>query len=198
MGVGWSVVNAIHTGDGTIVTAPATLPEARKVKRYNIFELEIIRVWTATEDVLALQHIWRKLQDTKNTETHQYSVTKAMTQWATMLVLDIYQGVYLVKSTMEDIVGVKMSPTSHVAQFKTVEKGLSLLLCFNCSLADTNKSRRHYDVIYLLATNRNLEEVLVFLATDPRPPPKSFHEMKLCISTYTAMTWALFGDHCHF
>ena len=57
LGVGWSVVNAIHTGDGTIVTAPATLPEARKVKRYNIFELEIIRVWTATEDILALQHI---------------------------------------------------------------------------------------------------------------------------------------------
>ena len=50
----------------------------------------------------------------------------------------------------------------------------------------------------LLATNCNLEEVLVLSETYSRPSPKSFHDMKLWISTYDALAWALFGDHFHF
>ena len=98
---------------------------------------------------------------------------------------------------MEDIVGVEMSPTSHVSNFKTAEKGLSLLFSVNCSLADTTKARRHDDAIGLLEINCNLEQELALSATDPRPPPKSFHNMKLCISTYAALTWSFFGDYFH-
>ena len=91
-----------------------------------------------------------------------------------------------------------MSPKSHVAQFKTAEKGLLLLVCVNRSFADTTKARLHDDAMDLLATNRNLEEVLELYETDPRPPTKSFHKMNLCILTYAELTWEFFGDHCHF
>ena len=60
----------------------------------------MIRGWTATEDILALQHIGRKFQYINNTDTHRYSVTKAVMQWATTLGLEIDQGIYLGKVTL--------------------------------------------------------------------------------------------------
>ena len=93
--VGWSVVNAMQTGNGKTVMAPSIPPEAKKSKRYDILELSMIRWWTSTKDILALQHIWSKFQDTKNTKTHRVSAMETMMQWATIMGLEIYQGVYL-------------------------------------------------------------------------------------------------------
>ena len=79
----------------TPVVAPEKLPEAKKGKRYGVLELSMIRGWTSTEDILALQQICCEFQENKNTDTHRDSVMKAMMQWATMLRLEIYQGIYM-------------------------------------------------------------------------------------------------------
>ena len=89
---------------------------------------------------------------------------------------------------MEYIVGVRVAPTSHVAHFKTAEKGLLSLVCVNFLLEDTTKERCHDDAMDLLATNCILEESLALLATYPRPPQNSFRNMKLCILKYAALT----------
>ena len=64
---------------------------------------------------------------------------------------DLYE-----KINNRGIVGVKMAPTSHMAQFNTAEKWILLLVYVNRFLVDTTKARRHDGAMYLLSTNRNL------------------------------------------
>ena len=63
--------------------------------------------------------MWREFQSTKNIDTHRESLWKGMLLWSSTYGYEIDKSIYNGKSTMEDIVDLKMVPAGHLPDLST-------------------------------------------------------------------------------
>ena len=65
----------------------------------------------------------------KHTEDHRLNLNKCMKEWPAQLGIEINQGVYFSKDTIDDIVKLPPNPGDGYHALKTEEKGISILAC---------------------------------------------------------------------
>ena len=99
-------------GENQTTSTKSNLVEVGKGKRYDIFELSMLRGWSGTPEVLKLQHIWREFQEIKTINNHRYSIMKSMMLWSSTFGYKLDQGIYFGKSTMDEIVSSREEPGS--------------------------------------------------------------------------------------
>ena len=117
-----------------------------------------------------------------------------MNEWSRELEYEVDNGVHLRKKTMEDLSNVGMTGGGGVATLKTKARGCSLLVCTNCAEGDASNTR-HKDIPEKeIKWAEEMGEALALLSSKPRPPTTTFTDMKVCITTFTGLLWALFGD----
>ncbi len=98
-------------------------------KPYTPDAIAALKGFSGTADINALQPIWATFQSTKNGDVHRRHLQFGMEQWARTQGVKLDRGIYLEQKSVEDIVGLRFNPGQGVAQFKSAERGLPLLIC---------------------------------------------------------------------
>ncbi len=116
-----------------------------------------------------------------------------MDQWARAQGVTLDRGVFFEQMSMEDIVSLRFNPGQGVAQFKSAERGLSLLICRSRTPEEIKRVRDREAAEQLTRATRVLEEALKLSRGDPRAPAGNYFELKLNITTCCALLHTLFG-----
>lgn len=166
------------------------------VKVYSPDSIAAIKGFSGTADIHALQPIWATFQTTKNMDVQRRHIAFGMEQWARTHGVELDRGIYFEQKTIEDIVNLRFNPGQGVAQFKSAEKGLSLLICRSRTPEEIERVREREEAEQLTQATRVLEEALKLQRSDPRAPANNYFELKLNITSFCALIHTLFGDRC--
>lgn len=183
----------LNQGAGTRAPLPV-LGEAAKM--YSPDSIAALKGFSGTEDINELQPIWATFQTTKNLDVQRRHLAHGMEQWARMKGVELDRGIYFEQKSVEDIVNLRFNPGQGVAQFKSAEKGLSLLICRSRTPEEIERVREREEAEQLTQATRVLEEALKLQRGDPRPPASNYFELKLNITSFCALVHTLFGDKC--
>lgn len=165
-------------------------------KVYSPDSIAAIKGFSGTGDINELQSIWATFQTTKNLDVQRRHLSYGMEQWARSNGVEIDRGIYFEQKTVEDIVNMRFNPGQGVAQFKSAEKGLSLLICRSRTPEEIERVREREQAEQLTQATRVLEEALKLQRGDPRAPASNYFELKLNITSYCALMHTLFGERC--
>ena len=165
-------------------------------KTYSPDSIAAIKGFSGTDDITALQPIWATFQTTKNLDVQRRHIEHGMEQWARKHGVELDRGIYFEQKTIEDIVNLRFNPGQGVAQFKSAEKGLSLLVCRSRTPEEIERVRDREQAEQLTQATRVLEEALKLQRGDPRAPASNYFELKLNITSFCALVYTLFGDKC--
>ena len=165
-------------------------------KTYSPDSIAAIKGFSGTADINALQPIWATFQATKNLDVQRRHIEHGMEQWARKLGVELDRGIYLEQKTIEDIVNLRFNPGQGVAQFKSAEKGLSLLVCRSRTPEEIERVREREQAEQLTQATTVLEEALKLQRGDPRAPASNYFELKLNITSFCALVYTLFGENC--
>ena len=170
---------------------------------YDDFQLAVLRGFSHTHDITKLQPIWPMFQMTKHMDTHRDNIKRKMLDWALSITstkqeqVQIERGLYIAKTTMQDILALRFNPGGGSAELATVTQGLSILACRACSIEDRQAIRRR-ELLEPRASKRSVTELEQDQAspTNPHLYPDDFNELHRCIGTYCALLHTLFGERC--
>ena len=189
--------NAGLLAQGAGVRAGVT-PSGETTKIYSPDSIAALKGFSGTADVNELQPIWATFQTTKNLDVQRRHIAYGMEQWARTHGVELDRGIYFEQKTIEDIINLRFNPGQGVAQFKSAEKGLSLLVCRSRTPEEIERVREKEQAEQLTQATRVLEEALKLQRGDPRAPANSYLELKLNITSYCALLHTLFGGRCSY
>jgi hypothetical protein len=167
-----------------------------KGKIYSPDAIAALKGFTHTYDIKDIQPIWTTFQTTKNGDVHRRHLQFGMDKWARDNGVELDRGIYFEQKSVEDIVNLRFNPGQGVAQFKSAERGLSLLICRTRTPEEIERVRDREIAEQETQATRMLEEALKLQRGDPRAPASNYFELKLNITTYCALLHTLFGDKC--
>jgi hypothetical protein len=182
---------------GTSAAAQAAQAKETAVTMYTNYQVAAIKGFCGLRDTNAIPVIWARFQTSKHTDDHRLNVDKRMKEWSTQRGIEIDQGVFFSKETIDDIVKLRPNPGDGHPTLKTGEKGISILVCLPRTQQEIEAIRLREQAADDSRQNRTLAEALKLAATESRQPAANCLELKLNIATYLAKLWALFGEKCH-
>lgn len=169
-----------------------------QAKHYSTDSIAAIKGFSCTANIGEVPTIWATFQTTKNVDVHRRYLHFGMEQWARAQGVEIDRGVFFEQKSVEDIVNLRFNPGQGVAQFKSAERGLSLLICRTRTPEEIERVRDREAAEQLTQATRVLEEALKLSRSDPRAPAGNYFELKLNITTFCALLYVLFGAKCEY
>ena len=168
------------------------------VKPYSPDSIAAIKGFSGTADIKEVSTIWATFQTTKNADVLRRHLHFGMEQWARAQGVELDRGIFFEQKSIEDIVNLRFNPGQGVAQFKSAERGLSLLICRTRTPEEIERVRDREAAEQLTKATRVLEEALKLSRGDPRAPAGNYFELKLNITTFCALLFVLFGEKCDY
>ena len=120
-----------------------------------------------TSQVREVPPIWMTFQTTKNVNVQRRHLQYGMEQWACTHGVEIDRGIFFEQKSLDDIVNLRFNPGQGVAQFRSAERGLSLLICRTRTPDEIEKVREKEAAEQLTQATRVLEEALKLSRGDP-------------------------------
>ena len=99
------------------------------LKTYSPDSIAAIKGFSCTDDITRLQPIWLTFTTTKNVDVQRRHLHYGMEQWAKSHGVELDRGIFFEQKSVDDIVNLCFNPGQGVAQFKSAERGLLLLIC---------------------------------------------------------------------
>ena len=107
------------------------------------------------------------------------------------------KSIFLKQQYLDDLVKLRFNPGGRVAQYESADKGISMLVCRSLSAAEVENLRGFEDSSEQTRSTRQLDEILKEKSKTTLPA-QNYMELKLNLSTFCALLWALFGEHCDY
>ncbi len=92
---------------------------------------------------------------------------------------------------------LRFNPGGPVAQYDSVDRGISMLVCRSLSAAEVELQRGYEEATEQTKSTRRLKDLLKEKNKITKPP-QNYMELKLNMGTFCALLWALFGDQCDY
>jgi hypothetical protein len=169
-------------------------------------------VWPYTKDEYALimgfcnvvraqdiPRIWRHFaaSKVKQVEIHRRQLQKLMEDWSHNYRTKI-NTIFFKKKTLEDIINLRFDPGEGIAQYRTAERGITMLVCRPRGIEETERLRDHKHAMEATKSTRTLQEASNLTTSKPRLPASTFHEVRCNIGTFCAFLYILFGNRCEY
>lgn len=165
-------------------------------RKYDRFARAAFRGWSGVHTSAQLQDLWREWTETKCLKSNRASLMTKMTWWSEHMKIPIDLTVHFTNKVMEDMVGGDVSPGGNQPYFEYLERGQSILTCAFRSREDTVNDRRFDEAGEASRGNLDHSTALRLATAGPRPPPKTYEQVCLCVATHAAQQWAQWGDNC--
>ncbi len=92
---------------------------------------------------------------------------------------------------------LRFNPGGPVAQYDSVNKGISMLVCRSLLAAEVELQRGYEEATELTKSTRHLEDLLKE-KNKITVPAQNYMELKLNMGMFCALLWALFGEQCDY
>jgi hypothetical protein len=99
---------------------------------------------------------------------------------------------------LEDIINLRFNPGEGIAQYRTAERGITMLVCCPRGIEETEGLRDHEHAMEATKSTRTLREASNLTTLKPRLPASTFHEVRCNIGTFCAFLYVLFGSRCKY
>ena len=146
-----------------------------------------------------IPNIWYTIQSTKGKAYDAYRdhLKKSIEMWCRKRNIERDKSIFLKQSFFDDLVKLRFNPGGPVAQYESVDKGISILVCRSLSAAEVELQRGYEEATELTKSTRRLKDLLKE-KNKTTTPAQNYMELKLNIGTFCALLWALFGDQCDY
>lgn len=152
-------------------------------------------------DERKIPNIWRTFQSTKHVGTWRTTLVAEMEEWDETHRGGggIDQAPCFSDELLKAIVKLEFNPGEGVALYNSRQKGVTILCCRPKTAAQIEDIREHEEAVTKTGANMSYDEFRakkkgsgIAVAT----PPENYGDLKLCVNTYCALIWALFGNEC--
>jgi len=113
---------------------------------YSEEELYLMMGWAHVRRFSDLPDVWLEFMKTKKVDTFQDKLMEAMAVWVKQHDLQVDDEVHFMKTQLEEIIQLKHSPGTCVAEYESAEKGIGPLLCTPISERDQCFGTTHFSV----------------------------------------------------
>ncbi len=146
-----------------------------------------------------LPQIWRHFaaSKVKQVEIHRRQLQKLMEEWSRNYRTKI-DTIFFEQKTIEDIIHLQFNPGEGIAQYRTAERGISILVCRPRGIEETERLRDHEHATEATKSTRTLCDASNLTTLKPRLPASTFHNMQRNIKTFCAFLYVLFGIKCEY
>ena len=145
-----------------------------------------------------LSKVWTYWESTQDEDEQRAFLMKTMEQWADNHRTTINPAIYFSSKQLDEWMKGKFNPGSGVAIYDSAEKGASILTCMGRSAKETedvtvvDEARKKTD------GNRRFDDEIKESKTGPRSPPRHYHELVQCVTTFCSWLWAMFTSDCDY
>jgi hypothetical protein len=173
-------------------------------------DTEVVRPYTKDEygllmafcDVIRardIPSIWRHFaaSKVKQVEIHRRQLQKQMEEWGHNHRTEI-DNIFFEQKSIEDIINLRFNPGEGIAQYRTCERGISILVCRPRGIAETERLRDVEHATEATRGTRTFKEASNLTTSKPRLPASNFHEVRRNIGTFCAFIHTLFGSKCEY
>ena len=146
-----------------------------------------------------LPSIWQHftVSKVKQVKIHCRQLQKHMEEWGHNYRTEI-DTIFFEQKTIEDIINLRFNPGEEIAQYRTCERGVSILVCRPHGIAETEHLRDHEHTTEATGGTRMLKEASNLTTAKPRLPASTLHNVRRNIRTFCAVVHVLFGSKCEY
>ena len=197
--IGRAIGLALRTA--SVPTGPAHREknDTEMVRPYTKDEYGLLMAFCDVVRARDIPRIWRHFaaSKVKQVEIHRRQLQKQMEEWGHNYRTEI-DNIFFEQKTIEDIINLRFNPGEGIAQYRTCEQGISILVCRPRGIAETERLRDVEHTTEATRGTRTFKEASNLTTTKPRLPASTFHEVRRNIGTFCAFIHALFGSKCEY
>jgi hypothetical protein len=193
-----AAVRASNGQDGMPADTRGMGQSTEDPRTFSEYQLAKLKGFCCIRTNAGLPEIWDYFKSTKEVDTKRTQLVEDMKKWATANEVQMNPGIYFNKTCMDDIVKMDFCPGTPTAYLSTAEQGISILMCRPRLGNETDNIHSKEQAALLTARNHTLANALHLGRRDPRPPAKTYHELKLDLGTFCALLAVFFGKKCDF
>jgi hypothetical protein len=144
--------------------------------------------------------IWYVIQSTKGKsfDTYRTHIAKSLELWCRSHHIDLDKSIFLEAKFFEDLVALRFNPGGPVAQYHSVERGMSMLACRSLTAMAAEFCREYEEAAESTRHTRSLDDLLKKNRGKTVEPAATYTDLTLSISTYCGLLWTIFGNHCDY
>jgi hypothetical protein len=121
-----------------------------------------------------------------------------MNRWAHKRHIPIDSSVYLEGTTIKAIMELKFNPGEGVAHLSLADKGLSIMVYWSRTSAETEQIRERKEALLAMENTRQLDELLCLSKEVTCAPANNFWELKINIASFMSLVCVPFGSKCNY
>jgi hypothetical protein len=146
-----------------------------------------------------LLSIWQHFpaSKVKQVKIHRHQLQKHTEDWGHNYSTEI-NTIFFEQKTIKDIINLHFNPGEGIVQYRTCKRGISILVCRPCRIAETERLR---DVEYAMESThgtRTFKEASYLTTSKPHLPRSTFHDVRCNIGTFCMFVHILFGSKCKY
>ena len=197
--IGRAIGLALRTASVPSGSAHTSKHDTEVVRPYTKDEYGLLMAFCDVIRARDIPRIWRHFAATKvkQVEIHRRQLQKDMEEWGHNYRTEI-DNIFFEQKTIEDIINLRFNPGEGIAQYRTCERGISILVCRPRGIAETERLRDVEHATEATRGTRTFKEASNLTTTKPRLPASTFHEVRRNIGTFCAFIHALFGSKCEY
>ncbi len=166
-------------------------------------QVAAIKGFCGVTDPKQIPHLWHTFQDTKHIATYRTELRTTMEH------SERHNGgggidmaPFFSDALFGDLLALRFNPGEGVALYGSRQQGLTILCCRPKSAGEIEDIREHDEAMVATGGKMTYEEFRnkkkQGLAAALARPPETFLDLRLCINTFCAFLWALFGEQCEY
>jgi hypothetical protein len=151
-------------------------------------------------DTRAIRNIWFVIQSTKGKSFDSYRahLSKSTESRCRANHIERDKSIYLPSKFFEELVALRFNPGGPVAQYSSVVKGMSMMVCRLVTAVEAKYQRGYDEAMDQTKGTRSLKELLKGNCGKVISPPQDYMQLKLNIGSYCALLWSIFGERCDY
>jgi hypothetical protein len=199
MDIGRAIGIALRTLSSPSGVMPTGTKDTKVVQPYTRDEYGLLMAFCNVVRSCDLPSIWQHFaaSKVKQVETHQRQLQKHMEDWGHNHRTEI-DTIFFEQKNIKDIINLHFNPGEGIMQYCTCKRGISILVCRPCGIAETERLRDVEHAMESTRGTRTLKEVSYLMTSKPCLPASTFHDVRCNIKTFCAFVHVLLGSICEY
>ncbi len=197
--IGQAIGIALKTATTPRGIFPAGTKDVKVVQPYTRDKYGLIMAFCNVVRARNLPRIWQHFaaSKVKQVKIHRRHLQKHIEEWGHNYHTEI-DTIFFEQKTIEDIIHLRFDLGEGIAQYRTCERGISILVCRPQGIAETECLQDHKHASEATRGTGTLKEASNISTARLSIPASTFHDIQSNIGAFCAFVYMLFGSKCDY
>ena len=145
-----------------------------------------------------IPRLWLKFLTSKRMDDHRLNLHRRMKELAKKKEMEFERNCYFPDKVLKDILGMSPNAGGNIPTLASLGRGNTIGACRPCSAEDVEFMKRKEKADKDTRSTRTFEEAMQMDSGDVRWPAKNYRELRVCISIFGLLQYAVYGEECDF